>query len=64
MSKWKNWKNKLTSTYYGRQQPRCEHLGVDIMTISASTGQPLSGICRLCKKNVKAKLLWERSDDI
>lgn len=62
MSKWQKWKNRFTSTYYGRSQPFCSHSDVTIISVHPITLRPESGICNICKKEVKARMVWETND--
>jgi len=63
MINWKKWKNKVIGwvTYadYGQEYLCCQHPKVDVKTVHPVTLRPKTGICKICKKSVKAKLVWE-----
>jgi DNA-directed RNA polymerase subunit L len=63
MINWKKWKNKVIGwiiyAHYGQEHPFCKHPKVDIKTVQPVTLRPKTGICTICKKPVKAKLVWE-----
>ena len=58
-----NWKRKILDwiifAHYGQQHPFCKHTKVDVKSAHPVTLQPKTGICKTCKKNVKARLIWE-----
>lgn len=45
--------------HYGQEHPFCHHPKVDVRTVQPVTLQPKTGICKICNKEVKAKLIWK-----
>ncbi len=59
------WYNKLLNwiiyAHFGQKFPFCKHDHVDVRTAQPVTLQPKTGICKLCKKEVRAKIIWEET---
>ena len=56
---WRKLLKWIIYVHYGKEHPFCKHTNVDVKTANASTGQPITGVCKICKKEVKAILVWE-----
>jgi len=63
MTNWKKWKKKIIEwiiyAHYGQKHPFCKHPKVDIKTVYPVTLQSKTGVCKICKKEVIARTVWE-----
>lgn len=37
----------------------CKHLDVEVRSVHPKFLTPKTGLCKICKKRVKAKIVWE-----
>lgn len=45
---------------FKRELVLCEHKDVKIITVDVVTLMPSTGVCKICKKHVKSRLIWEK----
>ena len=54
---WKKALNRFTVLYFGRRL--CNHPDVEVITAHPVTLAPARGICRVCKRGVRAITVWK-----
>lgn len=59
----KNWlRNHLrrfANFYFGEKYPYCNHPDVEVVSAQPVTLKPLRGVCRVCKRGVRATTVWK-----